>query len=383
MSAHPVNSAVSCLIRSPFDQTALTKTLAECRARLGTRPDLVVAFVSSDLRHRLDEIVESLRIDGEAARIFGGSCEGMIGVGTEAENTSGVSLAFLSLPGTALELYQSEAELAQSRLLDLDPTGFLALSNPLEADLAGPVRWLNTHFPSVPVAGGFVSGGPEERDLFLFTEEGRAVSANLVLGMVGGVKLVPLVAQSCRPIGEPLVITQSRSNVVQAIAGKKPYKVLEETFTSLEDSLRHAAEGNIFAGLAVREEVEDYATGDFVIRHIVGTDLNGGKLVLTSPTRVGQMMQFQLRDAVAAKRDLEERCDRLVEEHGKPFAALVCAGRGRGRKLYGEPDQDVSVLRDRLGPTPLAGCFSNGEFAPVAGVNFRHDHSLCGAMLFS
>lgn len=146
--------------------------------------------------------------------------------------------------------------------------------------------------------------------------------------------------------------------------------------------MRLSAEGNIFAGLAVREEVEDFGTGDFVIRHIVGTDLSEGKLVLASPPRVGQTLQFQLRDAAVAEADLARHCQSIVSERGVPFAAFLCAGRGRGRRLHGEPDRDAAILKQHFGPIPTGGFFGNGEFAPVAGVNFRHDHSLCGAMLF-
>ena len=40
------------------------------------------------------------------------------------------------------------------------------------------------------------------------------------------------------------------------------------------------------------------------------------------------------------------------------------------------------ILQTAFGPAPLAGFFGNGEFGPVAGANFRHDHSLCGALFY-
>ncbi len=57
-----------------------------------------------------------------------------------------------------------------------------------------------------------------------------------------------------------------------------------------------------------------------------------------------------------------------------------CAGRGRG--LFGVPDHDVTLIRERLGDFPLAGFFGNGEFAPIGRRNFFHNYT--GALvLFS
>ena len=50
-----------------------------------------------------------------------------------------------------------------------------------------------------------------------------------------------------------------------------------------------------------------------------------------------------------------------------------CAGRGRG--LYGDPDPDVTAIREALGEFPLAGFFGNGELAPVARRNFFHNYT--------
>lgn len=380
MSSTAANRAVSCLLPATWDDDAVRRAAAGCRERLGTRPDLVLAFASSDYRPHLADLIEHLRLDGQALHILGGSAEGLFGVGRECENASGLSLLFLSLPSTSMESLKSRGELEKSRFLDADPAGFLVLADPLLSGVQGPLREFNSLFPGVPAVGGFVSGGPEEEDLFLFTEAGMAREDFVAVGLGGGIGISAFASQSCRPIGEPLVVTRSRSNTVHAIAGKPPYAVLAETFASLDEALRLSAEGNIFAGLAVREEVEDFDTGDFVIRHIVGTDLREGKLVLASPPRTGQTLQFQLRDAAVAEASLTKHCKALVAEQGKPFAAFVCAGRGRGRRLYGEPDRDAAILHEHLGPVPVGGLYGNGEFAPVAGTNFRHDHSLCGAL---
>jgi small ligand-binding sensory domain FIST len=382
MPTSPANRAVSCLLAPAGDEDSVRRAVGECRERLGANPDLVLVFASSDHRRSLPGIIETLRLDGRAAKVVGASAEGLFGVGREWENASGLSLLFLSLPNTPIEILTSRRDLETSRLLDTAPAGFCLLADPIRGGLQGPLRDFNTLFPGIPVIGGMISGGPSEEDLFLFDDRGPLAADFVAIGLGANVRIEPLVAQGCRPIGEPLVITKSRGKVVHSIAGKKPYEVLEETFSSLDEALRHSAEGNIFAGLAVREEVEDFATGDFVIRHIVGTDLSEGRLVLDAQARVGQTLQFQLREASVAKETLTRQAETIVAAHGRPFAALVCAGRGRGRQLHGSPGEDATILEGIIGPAPLAGFFGNGELGPVAGVNFRHDHSLCGALFY-
>lgn len=382
MSNSPPNRSVSCLLCTSFDGTSIREAVSSCRKGLGADPDLVIVSASSDYQAHLPELIECFQIDGHARRIIGSSACGSFGVGKELENTSGISFSFLRLPGTSFELIRSREGFGKSSLLDSAPAGFLVLADPFRCGSQGPLREINTHFGGVPALGGMITGGPEEEDLFLFTEEGKVKDDFLALGLCGGLRLVPLVAQGCRPVGEPMVVTGSRSNVVHSIGGREPFQVLEEAFGSLGDSLREAADGNIFAGLAIREEVDEFEAGDFLIRHIVGVDLADGKLILTSPPRVGQTLQFQLRNAGVAKHVLKEKCETIKAEHGLPFSSFLFGGRGRGRRLYGEPDQDATIFHEVFGPIPVTGFYGSGEFGPVAEVNFRHDHSLCGALFY-
>jgi len=382
MSHTPPNRSVSCLLCTPFDGPAIREAVISCRKSLGGDPDLVIVSVSSDYRAHLPALIEHFQIDGHARRIIGSSTCGSFGVGKELENTSGVSFSFLRLPETSFELIRSKEAIGKSALLDSVPAGFIVMADPFRCGSQGPLREINTHFAGVPAIGGMITGGPEDEDLFLFTEEGKVEADFLALGLCGGIRMVPLVAQGCRPVGEPMVVTGSRSNVVHSIGGREPFRVLEEAFGSLGDSLKEAADGNIFAGLAIREEVDEFEAGDFLIRFIVGVDLADGKLILTSPPRVGQTLQFQLRNAGVAKQVLKENCESIKAEHGLPFSSFFCGGRGRGRRLYGEPDQDAAIIQEVFGAIPVTGFYGSGEFGPVAEVNFRHDHSLCGALFY-
>jgi small ligand-binding sensory domain FIST len=93
--------------------------------------------------------------------------------------------------------------------------------------------------------------------------------------------------------------------------------------------------------------------------------------------RVGQTVQFQIRDAEASREDLRAMLDEVAGRLGDRRPAFGCyfncAGRGRG--LFGVPDHDVTLIRERLGEFPLVGFFGNGEFAPLARRNFFHNYT--------
>ena len=105
--------------------------------------------------------------------------------------------------------------------------------------------------------------------------------------------------------------------------------------------------------------------------------LASGAVAVAERVRIGQTLQFQIRDAEASRQDLREMLDVLAERlHGRRPAFgcyFDCAGRGRG--LYGVPDHDVSLIRERLGEFPLVGFFRNGEFAPIGRRNFFHNYT--------
>ncbi|MEC5127189.1 FIST N-terminal domain-containing protein [Verrucomicrobiales bacterium BCK34] len=375
------NASASCLILSPFDEATITRGVGDCLEKLETNPDLVIAAVSSDYAEHLDDLIEILQIYGHATRIAGGSASGHFGVGRTSENASCLSLLFLSLPRTRIAISTGGTE------SHIAAAGHLFLYNPVAAETAtatfeSTLRSFNTEAGGTPVIGGVISGGPDEEDLFLFTENGRIKSISLSIALTGGLRIIPVVSQSCKPIGEPLVVTEVDENEVISIARRKAFSVLEETFERLSWSDRIQADGNIFAGIAATESVDDFETGHFLIRPIIGADLADGRLKLSSPARAGQTIQFQMRDPAIAEADLRHHLGKVKEEHGKPFAGLLFGGRSRGVQLYGEPNQDAVTFRDKLGEFPLAGFFTHQEIGPIGGTVFRHDHSLCGALCF-
>ena len=98
---------------------------------------------------------------------------------------------------------------------------------------------------------------------------------------------------------------------------------------------------------------------------------------IAQPVRVGQTIQFQIRDGQAAAQDLRRTLQTMtasLSDRRPAFGVYFnCVGRGVG--LFGEPDHDVRLIAEQLGRFPLAGFFGNGEFAPVAARNCFHNYT--------
>jgi small ligand-binding sensory domain FIST len=384
------NCASSHISLSTYDEEKVRIAVEECRDQLEGNPDCVFCFVSSDWRRYADDLVEVIQVHGRATLVVGCSADGLIGIGEENESVSGISMLFLQLPGTKVKccaIEEGDVDDGVSsdywhRVTGVGPEAggdWIILGNPA---LLSAEKWLmswNASYPDSKCFGGLASGGGEE-DLFLFSTGGVGEPAALALHFSGGVRMEGVVSQGCRPIGEPYTITSVDDNYVVEIASQRAFDVLEEAFNTLEAEEQASARGNIFAGLAMSEYVEEHGRGDFLVRNIIGGDPEAGVLALGTYPRVGQTLQFQLRDKDTADEDLRRACEEAQKAHGGPFAVLLFSCTGRGVRMFGVPNHDAGVMEDVFGKVSLAGFFCNGEIGPVGNQNFLHGYTAAGVL---
>jgi small ligand-binding sensory domain FIST len=128
---------------------------------------------------------------------------------------------------------------------------------------------------------------------------------------------------------------------------------------------------------------DDYGRGDFLIRSLMGIDDHEGTILVGAEPRVGQTIQFQLRDPAAADEDLVALLGEARDALGgrQPVGALLCACNGRGVGLFGAPDHDALAMIEQLGPLPVAGLFCNGEIGPIGGKPFVHGFTASIALI--
>jgi small ligand-binding sensory domain FIST len=196
----------------------------------------------------------------------------------------------------------------------------------------------------------------------------------VALAVGGDVALAGMISQGCTPIGETWTLTRVDQNLIRNIANRPAYAVLSETVHSLPPEEQSKVSGNVHIGLAANEYLEEFHRGDFLVRNLLGGDPNSGVLAVGARPRMGQTIQFQRRDAVAASADLNELLAREktrlagTEIYG---GCLFCCN-GRGKNLFGRASHDAGLVQTHFGPQGLAGFFCNGEIGPVGDKNFLH-----------
>lgn len=374
-------AAWSGIVTGSFDEEKITAAAAAARAQIGGNADLVFLFVSPSLRGSLPEIIELVQIHARCPRIAGCSAGGLVGLGHEEENEPGISMLVLRAPGAEffpVEI-QDAGKLQPVEKFAKDCNGWIVLGNPVHFGEEWMARW-NAACGATETYGGLASGSRHGEDLFVFTEKGASDAAAIAVGLRGSVRLTGIVSQGCRPIGEPLTITRAEDNLIQQLACKSAYDQLQSAFQSLPEEERQKAQGNILVGLAMSEYVEDFHTGDFLVRSILGGDPGNGVLAVGATPRVGQTIQFQLRDRDAAHTDLREMLQHKRASLGSaPFAGLLFSCAGRGINLFGKSHHDARLIQTTFGDVPLAGLLCNGEIGTVGRSAYLHGFTASAA----
>jgi small ligand-binding sensory domain FIST len=366
--------AVGCEFPGPYKHETVLQAAQRVRETLDGPARIAFLFFSANLAPHQAEICETLRVDGHIRDIVGCTGGGRIHGRREIERGSGFAL--LALQGDFGEPVALEAG-GDFSCEPETPNGWIALANPFAFPIEDWLKAWNRMFPGVPTVGGLASGGMEE-DTVVFIND-RIVDAAMV-PLVGRNGLVPVISQGCRPIGEPLTVTRADHNIIYALGSEPAYQVLETAFETLSDQEKSNARGNLFAGLAGNEYLEDFSSGDFLIKNILGADPNSGAVVIGGIPRIGQTLQYQIRDRRAAIDDLRRAFEPAREFSETAFGALLFSCLGRGSQFFGKKDQDAGVLSEAIGEKPCAGFFCNGEIAPVRGLNALHGNTAAAAV---
>jgi small ligand-binding sensory domain FIST len=188
------------------------------------------------------------------------------------------------------------------------------------------------------------------------------------------------VSQGCRPIGRPFVVTKAHDNVIEHLGGKPALAVLRDTVNELPEPERQKLANGLFVGRAINEYRENWGRGDFLVRNVMGVDQEAGALAVTDYVRVGQTVQFHMRDAATATEDLALLLEGRATPERPPAGGLLFSCNGRGTRMFEQPCHDVGAARKAMPKTPVAGFFAAGELGPVGGRNFIHGHTASFAL---
>jgi small ligand-binding sensory domain FIST len=369
---------VSALSRSAQLDAALADVAEQAgRALDQIEPDLVFLFLSPNFAPDAERVADRLAPWLGSALLVGCSAQGVAGGGREVEGEPAIALLAGVLPDVEIEarhvtqdwLRMPVADAAGWRALlgvELDDPAFVVIADPHSVRAEMLVRGLDVAHPGATKVGGIASGGqqPGSHALLLGGDVHR--SGAIVLALGGNVRLDAIVAQGCKPVGEPHFVTSCHEHLLRELDGASPRDALTRLYESLSPSDRELFGHAVFVGLALPGEHRELHAGDFLVRNLLGLDPDTGALWLGAELEQNSILQFHLRDAATSAADLDRQLRRYAARGGGATGALMFSCVGRGAGLYGLPDHDTLAFQQHVGDAPLGGFFGNGEIGPVA-----------------
>ncbi|MEN9202359.1 MAG: FIST N-terminal domain-containing protein [Thermostichus sp. DG02_2_bins_29] len=370
------------------------------------RPSLGILFVSAAFASEYIRVLPLLSELLEVEVLIGCSGAGIVGGGQEIEDGPALSLSLAVLPDAVAHPFHLQANQlpdldappsAWTDLIGVSPQtkpNFLILADGFSSRVSELLQGLDFAYPDAVKVGGLASGGRNPKSNALFLVDARTPTprremyrqGTVGIALYGNVLLEAVVAQGCRPIGDPLRVTEAEGNVILGLEGRAPLSLLQELAERLSPADQQLARHSLFIGLLMDEFKQKPTPGDFLIRVILGIDPRVGAIAIGDRVRPGQTVQFHLRDARTSAEDLRWALSRYRKEQSTepkpdPCAALMFACLGRGQGLYGTPHFDSQQFRELVGDIPLGGFFCNGEIGPVGGTTFLHGYTSCFAIV--
>jgi small ligand-binding sensory domain FIST len=363
---------------------AVEEACAQVREKLSGIPDLACVFFSPHHLESTAEISNRVQVLG-ARTLIGCVGEGIICNEREVEQEPAMCVWAGTWP-KGLQITPFHIDLEQTpdgfsllgwpdELLEAQPerSALLVLGEPRTFPSDVFLEQINDEYPGLRVLGGMASGAwnPDECRLLL---NDRIVHSGAVgVLLQGDFQLRSVVSQGCRPIGKHMIITRGHDNVIEELSGKPAFAQLQQLFGELPPHDRELVQQGLHVGLVMNEYQGEFQRGDFLVRNVIGLDRKSGAIGITDKIRVGQTIQFHVRDAQTADEDLHHLLKLDASTHTqRPGAALLFSCNGRGTRLFSAADHDASAVRGEIGEIPVAGFFAAGELGPISGRNFIH-----------
>lgn len=362
-----------------FDEACaqLTESLAE-------EPTLILLFATGHHLAAFPHFASELQSRFPAACVVGCSAQGVIGAGREVERREGLSIMAGVLPGvTAIPVRlgpEDVPDAAWCKRLQ-EETGekphLILLPDPFSTDVEAVLKALDTHLPAATRTGGLVSGaeGPFESTLLLNDELYHDGLVGVALS--GALQIEPLLSQGCRPVGEPMIVTRVKDNVVYELNVGRPTEALQQLYKQLSPRDQQLCHTSLFLGVERKTKSKVSDGSDYLIGDVMGMDPNSGAMAIGRAVRNYQVVQFHLRDADTAKKALRGSLKSVSDDLRKRLRGVLmfnCAGRGEG--LYGTTDHDSNMVLKAYGEVPVGGFFSNGEIGPTAEATHIHGYAV-------
>ena len=371
-------------------EACIDESVESIRSQMGGDfAHLSVIFVSPHFKDKYEEIPKLIRERMDPGRFLGCSGGGIVGGGREAEQQPAFSITCANLPDVEIKSICSDTMSLPDQ--DTAPNvwrewlGVNVEKNPSFIFLADPFSFQGEDFlagvdfayPSSSKVGGLASGAQAQGGNALYLNDKIYNNGLIGLALSGNIGMDTIVAQGCRPIGEPVKVSKCDGTLLTEVDGQPPLELLQSIYEGLDENDKGLVQTSLFLGIEMDPLKDNPQQGDFLIRNIMGVEREVGGIQVGTILREGQLVQFHLRDKAMSAEDLKLMLTRYKANKNfkNTSGALLFSCLGRGQYLYEKPNHDSDMFRDHIGDIPLGGFFCNGEIGPVGKTTFLHGYT--------
>jgi small ligand-binding sensory domain FIST len=398
----------------PIDAAA--QAASRLHAKIEDKPDLLMVFVTPHHAQRMGMIADTLRDALGANHMVGVSASAIMSGSTEVNDSPGIALLSCNLPGVRISPFwvdhisprdstdERAAKLADQIDAGTDMRAAFFFADPFSVPLVKLIPALSAsrmqHITSTgrvesigTILGGMASAATRPGGNSLLLDGDVRSSGAMGVTLSGPIQIDTVVSQGCRPIGNPMIITKARGNLILELAGIRAVDAIRDVVHMLSEQDKQLLGNGLLLGRVIDEHKSHFGRGDFLIRNVMGGDENSGAVAVADLVQAGQTVQLHLHDEQTAREDLSLLLDgqRLYD---KPAGALLVSCTGRGEKFFEEPGHDARAIAHAFDQSPdgaklaksgeelraqdgipLAGFFAAGEIAPIDQQIFQHGHT--------
>jgi small ligand-binding sensory domain FIST len=357
----------SALSLHPVAAAATGEVVGDILEAIGPGPDLAVVVAGGAHGASLQSVVDTVRSTLGPSTLLALQSDAVIAGARGIEDQPSISLWTGGCgPVTPVSVQASvvDNDLDIHGIAQLPHHGTLLLVAGTDFPAGAVLDQVALERPHLVVAGGLVPAGSR------FGLDGWMSPADASTAV--GVVLAPgaatvSVAQTHRPVGDPMVVTQARGHVIEELAGAPALDRVDALVRSLDGPLRDLVSGGLHLGLVQDERKVDFDPDDFVVRRVLGAVRDTRAIAIADTARVGSVVQFQLHDPEMAGTEL-----RRVLGGNPGSGALLFTCNARGHAMFDDADHDPSIVADVLGTTAVGGLFCAGEIGPVGPRSWLH-----------
>ena len=375
---------LSCISEAESTDAAVAEVIDRTQTA-GIQADVLFVFFTAHHRDQADALVEKLWLELDPQAAVGCSAEGVIGADREVERTPGIALLVGHTPGVRIHPFHVGDEEWGEGLLERmghgpETRAFIGFGDPFTTPLNDFLALLDEHAPAAPLIGGMASSARRPGENALVRNDQVLTDGFVGVSLSGPIEVDTVVSQGARPIGKPVLVTKAQKNVIEQLGGRPALHVLRDLIDSMPPDEKELLRRGLLIGRAMSEYKDSFARGDFVVRNLMGVDQASGAIAVADLVRVGQTVQFHVRDAATAGEDLSMLLDPQRHKREPAAGGVLFSCNGRGTRLFDTPCHDITTARSAMPQTPLAGFFAAGEIGPVGGKNFAHGHTASFAL---